>query len=194
MRTWSLLLAMITLTAIAACTGSRETRFYLLAPAPSAAPTEAARLSVIGLHPVRLPLYLDRPQIVTRADEHMVQLAEFEHWGSPLREHLTHVLASDLASSVPADRVAVFPWRKETPVEYEVAVEVLTFDGTLGGACGLAAYWFVSSNGGKALLAQGRFANTEPAGDRYATLVAAQSRLLAALAREIAAAIRGVPR
>ncbi len=192
----AVLLGVLILGGLTGCVGSRETRFYLLTPvAADAIPGAASpHFSAIGLHPVVLPEYLDRPQIITRLGENMLELAEFDQWGSPLRDHLTRVLAGNLMTLLPADRVAVFPWRKDAPVGYEVAVEVRQLEGTLGADCVLIADWAVLDAGGKNILTHGRFNQTAPAGKGYPTLVAAESRLVADLARDITAALRVVAR
>ena len=183
----ALALCAIILVGLTGCANSRDTRFYLLTALP-AVETPRGASPAIGLHPVGLPQYLDRPQIVTRAGENMLQLAEFDQWGSPLQDNLTRVLAANLSILVPAGRVAVFPWMKDSPIEYEVTVEVAQLEGTLGGSCSLVADWAISGRGGKESLATGTSRHTEPAGESYAALVAAHSRLVAALGRDIAAA------
>ncbi len=185
------------LVLLAGCATSRDTRFYVLTPLPAAerpGGVSATRPPAIGLRPVELPEYLDRPQIVTRAGENALQLAEFDRWGAPLQENLTRVLAENISALVPADRVAVFPWMKETPIEYEITVEVARLDGALGASCSLVAHWAIAGRGGKDSLAAGKSSHTESAGDSYATLVAAHSRLVGALGRDIATALKGVAR
>lgn len=183
--------------ALAACAHSQDTRFYLLTPlaavekpldlSPGTAP-------VIGLHPVGLPEYLDRPQIVTRVGDNMLQLAEFDQWGWPLRDNVTRVLAEDLTMLLPAERVAVFPWRKDSLVDVEVAVDVTRLEGRLAGDTVLVARWALLAPGRKDAMTTGTCRHTEPAGDGYATLVAAHSRLIGALARDIATALVALPR
>lgn len=187
----------VVLAGLTGCANSRETRFYVLTPLPAVerpGDPSPGHSPVIGLRPVGLPEYLNQPQIVTRVGENMLQLAEFDQWGSPLRDNLTRVLAGNLAILVPADRVAVFPWTQDRLIEYEVTVEVTRLEGTLGARCSLAAYWAIFGRGGKASIATGNSSHTEPAGDSYATLVAAQSRLVAALGRDIATALKAVPK
>ena len=53
--------------------------------------------------------------------------------------------------------------------------------GSLGGACSLEARWTISRKGQQAPVSAGKSSHTEPAGESYAALVSAQSRLLAAL-------------
>ncbi len=189
-------LCAIVLVGLSGCTNSRDTRFYLLTPLPAVerpGDVSPGHPPVIGLRPVVLPEHLDRPQIVTRVGENMFQLAEFDQWGSPLRDNFTRVLAGNLSTLVPTDRVAVFPWTKDNPVDYEVSVEVTRLEGTLGASCSLIARWVIFRRGGKESIAMGNSSHAEPAGDSYATLVAAQSRLVAALGRDIAAALKAVP-
>ena len=74
--------------------------------------------------PVLLPAHLDRPQIVTRASENRLVLAEFHKWGEPLNTNFARVLAEDLAVLLATERVAVFPWRRAVPVDYQLEVRV----------------------------------------------------------------------
>ncbi len=190
-------LCAIVLGGLAGCASRPDTRYYVLTPLPPAeGPRDASsgHSPQVGLRRVSLPEYLDRPQIVTRVGENMLHLAEFDQWGSPLREDFTRVLAADLSSLLPADRVAVFPWMKDSLIDYEVTVEVTRLEGSLGGTCSLLAHWAIFGNGGKESIATGNSSHSEPVGDSYATLVAAQSRLVAALGRDIATAIKAAPR
>ena len=175
------------------CANPQPTRFYLLTPLPAERPGSAAGPAV-GLRPVQLPEELDRPQILTRTGENTVKLAEFDRWASPLVDNFTRVLAQDLAVLIPAERVAVFPWAKNTPIDYEVTVDVVQADGSLRGDCMLVAYWTIAKRGAREVVARGKFTQTEPAGASYAALVSAKSRLVAALGRDIATALKTLTR
>jgi uncharacterized protein len=182
---------------IAGCSSAPPTRFYLLAPLPaSERPREVGPgpAPVVGLRPVLLPEQLDRPQIVTRVGATQLQLAEFDQWAAPLRDNFPRVLAENLAILIPAERVLLFSWSRETPIDYEVTVAVTSFEGTLGGDCSLVADWTVARRGGKEGSTAGRSSHTERAGGSYAEMVAAQSRLVGALGRDIATALNAIPR
>ena len=72
----------------------------------------------------------------------------------------------------------------------QVGVEVVQFDGTLGGDVVLNVKWGLFAEEGKKLLLAKRTSLKEPTGAAtYEALVAAQSRVVAALSREIALAI-----
>ncbi len=186
----------LTLAGVSGC-GSKPTRFYILTAVPATeSPKDIppGRAPVVGLRPVSLPEQLDRPQIVTRVGGNMLQLAEFDYWAAPLRDNFSRVLAEDLAILVPADRVALFPWSRETSIDYEVSVEVVRFEGALGGDSLLVADWIVARRGGKEAVRLGRSSHSEPTGGTYAEMVATGSRLIAGLSRDIATALRAIPR
>jgi len=183
--------------AVAGCSSAPATRFYLLAPLPaSEKPRDdyGGPAPVVGLRPVTLPEELDRPQIVTRVGSTQLEMAEFDRWAAPLRDNFPRVLADDLAILVPAERVLLFSWSRETPIDYEVTVAVTRFEGAQGGDCWLAADWTSARRSEKEASTAGSSRHTEWAGGSYAELVAAQSRLVGALGRDIAAALNAIPR
>jgi len=188
------LYALIVLCGLTGCTGS-ATRLYVLTPIPAgsgapAAPAEASR--TIGLYPVRLPAYVDRPEIVTRVEASRLHLAELDHWGEPLGDGFTRILGRDLGLLLPTSRVAAFPQAFTRVPEYTVSVEVAQLDGALQQDCTLIARWAVAGKADTDLRAD-TFIRSAPAGESYATLVAAVSRLIGELAQEIAAGVRGLP-
>ncbi len=177
------------------CSTVPETRFYVLtALAVAERPSDGSAGSrpTVGLRPVELPAQLDRPQIVTRVGGNALRLAEFDQWAAPLGDNVTRVLAENLALLIPTERVAVFPWAGAVPIDYEVAVDITRFEGTLGGDCWLVAAWTISRRGGKVPATTGKSSHSEPAGGGYATLVSAQSRLVAALGRDLATALEAI--
>jgi len=200
MEAWRSALASICLAAglatAVSCASSPPTRFYVLSPVASAekdgVKNAGNRGIAAGLRRVTLPDYLDRTQIITRVSPTKVNLAEFDRWAAPLSDAFTTTLAEDLAVAIPTNRVAVFPWARATAIDYEITVDVMSFEGTLGGNCILVARWSISDRRGKEPPLTGRSSLTEPAGDTYEALVAAHSRLVAALSREIAAALEQV--
>ncbi|HEY3098673.1 MAG TPA: PqiC family protein [Methylomirabilota bacterium] len=182
----------IWLIAIGGCGRSPATRFYALTPVPgSTAAAPASTLApAIGVRAVDLPAELDRPQIVTRSGANAVQLAEFDRWSAPLRDIVSRLIAENLAAQLPTDRVAVYPWMPGDSIDQEVTVEVVRFEGRLGGPCVLEARWRVAGTSGRGGRVIGRTNATEHAGADYASVVAAQSRLVGRLSADIAAAIR----
>jgi uncharacterized protein len=192
-----LLVLCVLLAPLGGCAGTPPSKFYMLesishGPAPQGTVTLDQAVA-IGLGPVRLPDYLDRPQIVTRTDQNTVQLAEFERWAEPLSSNVPRTLAENLVLLLQNDSVVLYPWPGSIEVTYQVVVEVNRFDGILGDKALLEAQWSVLGKKGKSVLRLKRSTFVEPAGgSSLGALVAAQSRTLENLSREIALVLQGL--
>ncbi len=179
------------------CASTPPTRFYVLNYIPSSKAEQQAAATehglAIGVGPVELPQYLHRPQIVTRGSNNELHLSEFDRWGEPLERTVPRILAENLSVLLSTDRVAVFPWEKSTPIDYQVAVKLSRFEMNLGGESLLVARWSVMRAKGKEVLMTRRSSFRELAdGQDYEATVSALSRTLADLSREIAAEIKAV--
>ncbi len=173
------------------CTRSKPAKFYLLHPLQEAAAEKlSARSLSIGVGPVDIPEYLDRPQMVIRVSSGEVRLADFERWAEPLKANFPRVLGENLSQLLATDRISIFPWTGDPHIDYRVTVEVIRFDGAPGTAVLLDARWSLIAEEAGKTLTQKKSVITIPAeGQDFVGLVAAQSKAVAALSREIAAAI-----
>ncbi|TVR63624.1 MAG: membrane integrity-associated transporter subunit PqiC [Candidatus Competibacteraceae bacterium] len=178
------------LLVLVGCAGSEPVRYYILSaapPAPSALGSgAAARDLAVGVGPVKLPEYLDRPQIVTRASQNELNVTDFHRWAESLGDSVPRVLAENLATLLPSQRVVVYPWRRATPIDYQVAIEVSRFERLEDGESVLATHWRVLDGGGKELLNQASTHRETPARPDYAATVAAMNQTLEAFSREVA--------
>jgi hypothetical protein len=161
-------------------------RFYLLEPLAQS--TAAAAGPAIGVGPIKVAEYLDRPQIVTRRSDHGIELAEYDRWGEPLSESISRVVAMNLGRLLGSERVMRHVWR-ESDLDYRVAIDVRQLDGPVTGPVVLEAHWRVrQADGGVEQVTRIQ----EPvAGAGFDALAAATSRALFALSKEIAGAIGG---
>ena len=187
--------ACVILLTVLGCGTSQPSHFYLLrALSPSSvsglSDTKASSLS-FGLGPVTLPKYLDRPQIVTQSGGHEIELAEFHKWAEPLSENVSHVLAENLSVMLSTDRIEQYPWRRTTPVDYQIVVDILQFDGTRGGEAVLSARWSLLDGDEQTVFTTRKTQVTHhPTSQGYEALVEAMSQNLEDLSREIAEAIK----
>ncbi len=185
--------AFMTFFGIGGCTAiggpSPPSRFYLLAPLEPA--SGAGGGLSLGVGPIRIAEYLDRPQIVTRPGAHALEFAEFDRWGEPLSESVSRVLAANLGALLGTDRVQRHPWRDARSIEVRVELDVRRFDGPLAGPVELVTHWRVRRER-DAVERISRL--SEPLqGSGYDALAAAMSRVLHALSKEIATAIAAAP-
>jgi uncharacterized protein len=180
------------LLALGAC-ASTPSRFYLLntLPASETIPAAAAdRGPVIGVGPITFPKYLDRPQIVTRASRNQLTLGEFDRWAEPLQENFSSVLAENLALLIPTDHILLNPWSRPAALDYQVRVEVLHFDGWLGGESSFIARWSILDRAERELLSGKSHLNAPVGGRDYEALVVALNQMLERLSRDIATEIQ----
>jgi uncharacterized lipoprotein YmbA len=173
----------------------QPSRFYVLSALPSAETTNpevaAEQGPAIGLGPLTFPKYLDRPQIVTRTSPYELKFAVFDRWAEPLDANFLRAMAENLSRQIPTDRIALFPWPRPTPIEYQVMVEVTEFYGQTEGQSSLVALWSISKGEGKEALVSRKSHFRAPAGTQdYGAMVAAMSQTVADLSREIAGALR----
>src|SRR5262245_52783094 len=178
------------LLALAGCANTPPTQFYVL---PSLASADTAALSTaanrdltIGVGPVTMPPYLDRPQIVTNASRAKLTLAAFDHWASPLHDIFSRALAENLSLLIPTDRVVLHPWSRSTEINYQVVVEVTRFDGPATGAAVLTARWSILDANGKELAMRKSSLNASAGRQDYEAMVTAMSHTLEGLSRDIA--------
>ena len=175
---------------------SQPSRFYTLAPlddAKAAAQKEAGEQCIaIGVGPVEIPEYLNRAQIVTRKSANELKLAEFDRWAEPLNDNFTRVLSENL-SDLCVEPVMIFPWRAPIRIDFKVEMGVIRFDGKLGENVTLIVLWGIFGEGGDKLVVAKRSVYVEPLTDStFEVLVAAKSRAVSKLSRDIADEINAI--
>lgn len=178
--------------ALAGCAGSPKERFYTLGAAnpPENAQANAAYALAVG--PVTVPAIVDRPQMVLRTEAGRVMLAEQARWAEPLKDNITRVIADDLARLLPDARVSAYPQDMSRHADYRVLVDVQRFESMQGDAAVIDMLWTIRDAGSDSLKTGRSLVRESAGGDGYDALVAAHERALAAVSRDIAAAVREV--
>jgi uncharacterized protein len=193
--------ALVALLMVIGCAGTEPSRFYLLNPLTVESETKRPvpeHCVSLAIDPVRLPEYLDRPQIVTRSGKNELLLAQYDRWAEPLAETFPRILAQDLSHLICTKAIFLYPFRSSVDYDYRIKVEIIRMDGTLGEGTVLEAWWSITQNTEKPLVVTRRSILAEPSktGD-YGSLVEAHSRAVSLLSRAIADEItrleRGVP-
>jgi len=129
--------------------GKAGTRFYVLNPLDSGAglvseTDQKVRLS-IDVASLRLPQYLERPQIVTRSSGNRLVLAEYHQWGGNLRKNMIRILAKNLSRILDTPHIAISPHRPLNPPDFRVDLEVMQFERDAERRVRLSAQWRLSS-------------------------------------------------
>ncbi|MCH5277853.1 MAG: membrane integrity-associated transporter subunit PqiC [Desulfovibrionaceae bacterium] len=201
-RAATLCAAALACLALTACfRASAPAHFYVLAEPPVLAVPAGSRDQAagvpprmgprVGIMPLSLPGYLQRPQIVVRQGDNVDIRREDEHrWAEDLGEGMSRVLGAAMTNSLADIQGVVMPLRTGVPVDLRVQVEARRFEGSPGGEVFLDALWSVQRDG--KTLREGHFAARHRAGPGMASLVEAHSILLEKLGTELAAGVRQV--
>ena len=161
----------------------------------SGSPAAARRLpmTIIGVVPVTVAQYIDRPEIIVRRSHNELQILESDRWAEPVGATATRAMVENLSVLLPQSRVSTTPLRGSQRATYELSLDLTAFEVDEGGAAVLAGEWVLVDPASGAARAGGRLNKSivvgrDAGGDAIA---AAMSRnLLAAseaIAREIAA-------
>ncbi len=182
---------------LASCGTSHKYRYYTLAPVPAVPDGIAADAGsvppVLGIGPVTIPDYLDRPQIVLRTSRNELVLSENSRWAGSLANDSVRVLEENLNSMLSEDGIAVVSWRRGVPNDYRVAVQVSRFDALTGGGVVLKAQWVIYGKDGKGVLLLRESDIREPVlGADEDSAVEAMGKALTGLSREISQGLRQV--
>lgn len=191
--TGSMLLTSIMLSGCGAGQSSPSKYYVLSSPSDFLATNRPAGTRQglrLGVGPISLPQHLDRSQIVTLASPHQLSLQELDQWAEPLKAGFSRILAVNLSSLLQTNDVFQYPWRRPVTVQNQISVEVLRFDTNFKGESTLAARWnMIRGDGQELLFSQTSVYKTQVSGKSIEETVAAMSRNLAELSREIATSI-----
>lgn len=185
------ILAFLLLAVGSGCAKTPPPDIYLLdSAAPSQLPGFEKGIAV-GVGPVELAPYLDRGQIISRESATKLKASEGHQWGEPLKAGFTRVLMVNLGLELDSNRIYEYPTRQRRSLDYQVALDVLRFDGALSSEIVLAVRWTLLSGDGKRVLVSKVSSIEETVHQSsYESFVVAQSRAVVQLAREIADGVR----
>ncbi len=174
------------------CSSLPPVRFYVVTPLAGPAPATRAPGPGVVVAAVRLPEYLERPQLVTRSGDNRLQLEEFHQWGGNLGKDLTRVLAENLSLLLGSDAVVAAPHALRMRPDYRVELEVLRFERAGDARVHLTAKWWLQRGaGGSPLASPTTTLASEPLAEAASAelTVAAMSGVYGELSRVIAQAI-----
>ena len=178
-----LLLAILLLGGCAA--GSKS--FYVLT---ADGPTPSGGGAGIGVGPINLAEYIDRPNLVIAQSPNQLSVAEDHRWAGDLAASIARVTAANLGRRLNTGNIRTYPWRNDSEINYQVTLDIRQLHGGHDGYAVIEAGWRIYTLPDRRLKASRTFVDREAqASDGYPELVAAQSRLLSRLAGDIAAGL-----
>ncbi len=162
--------------------------FYVLTaegPSPSGGGTG------IGVGPITLAEYIDRPNLIIQQGPNQLAVAEDHRWAGDLSESITRVMASNLGRRLNTGNTRIYPWQMDDGLRYQVTLDIRQLHCDENGYAVIEAGWRIYSLPDRRLKTSKSFVDREAlTSDGYAPMVAAQSRLLGRLAQSIASGLR----
>jgi uncharacterized lipoprotein YmbA len=172
---------------------SNPMQFYMLnadsGVASAARVSSSAQGPVIGLGPIRIPEYLNRPQMIVAITDNQYQLSEYHRWAERLDQNISLALFKALPRQLGTDRIVRYPWPQRQLVDYQVGIDILEFNVDASGQSRLIAQWFVKPKDKPAIDKRSEYRFPASTTD-HAVMVKAQSQCLTKLGEEISATLR----
>lgn len=171
--------------------GGVQDQFYMLQPVKEAqaSPASAAKGPLVGLGPIKVPAYLDRPQIVTAASNQEYRLAENQRWAERLDDNIARVSQENLAALVPSDRILMHPWSRDAKPDVQAAIQIQELHVDPEGRARMVALWSLKPANGETV--HHHFSCLIPVSPSdYSQIVGAESECLGRLNREMAQGIQ----
>lgn len=184
---------------LSGCATTQSSQFYLLSSLGKENALDQAnrgqkKLS-LGIGPINIPKYLNRPQIATRTSNNTLNFAEFHRWAGQLDNNIAQVLAENLSIILTTDQLKLFPWPRQETIDYQLIMDIIQFDRDQNGTAQLLARWSLRDGKDQQVSKWKRSElSVIPKGENYESLVEALSTTLTDLSREIAAAITAIAR
>jgi uncharacterized lipoprotein YmbA len=175
------------------------TRYYLLTAAqvPPAAETGAAlKRWVVGVRAVQIAPYLQTKLFAVRSHANEVVFLDSTRWGELLDQGIARVLAENLQSLKNVARVSPPPFRADEQRDFEILLNVAACGGAADGEVRFSARWRILAPTATAgTVAEGSYAASGLRWDGrdHGQLAAKLSEAIAALSRDIAAALPREP-
>lgn len=168
-------------------------RFYMLSSINQLEVSKKIHITpgvIIGVGPVKIPEYLDRPQMVTRESQGILKFDEFDRWGESLDLGVARLIREDLTVMLPGAKLTLYPWHSSTVVKYRVVVEIVQLDSELDREMSFVVQWTVIDvqNSKTVIIKRSEF-HQPIIPQNYSGLAKTLSTVCAALSSEIAQAL-----
>lgn len=180
---------------LAGCIGGKTppAQFYLLEPIGENRNQSAdtAAKPLIALRPIKIPRYVDRPQIVTATGKNAYRLSELNRWAESLDDNISRVLGQNLSRLASVDTVLVNTSNRAKQAQLRVAVNILEFHVNPQGQAGLTAQWQITKGEETFLSRQAAYQVPASTTD-YPVMVTALNECLNRMSRELAVSLRQI--
>lgn len=164
-------------------------RSYYVLTASGPAPAQSG--IGIGVGPVDLaPFLTERPNLIFQSSPNRLEFSDEHLWAGDLEDDFARVLATNLARRMGTANVKIYPWQRESELDYQITIDVVRFQGTPDGETVLEANWRAYRLPEGTLVKNlNTTVRDDLLTDGFEELAASQSRLVDKLAAAIAKAL-----
>jgi uncharacterized lipoprotein YmbA len=177
---------------LAACGTSPPSSFYTLDDAGYEFTPDQETAYVLGIGPIRVPEYLERPHIVTRGEGAELRVDDFDRWAEPISRAHHRIIALNVDALLDGVIVVGFPYGPVIEYDAKLVGRIARFDMDTTGTTRLAVFWTIASIDGDILVEPTRHEYIETGGDPDDpnSIATAMSACLTQFSQDIAAAMR----
>ena len=129
---------------LAACGTSPPSNFYTLSPADIPYTQDKTGSIILGIGPIRVPEYLERPQIVTRRANQRLKVDDFNRWAEPIGDIQYRIIAANVDALLDDVIVVAYPYGRLADYNYRLVARVSRFDMDLYGNTVLDIHWAIT--------------------------------------------------
>ena len=176
---------LITTFILSGCIGtSPQSQFYMLKGMNEENISE--KQLQIAVEPVKIPTYLDRPQILSFSkDSFQLNISETKRWAEPLNEQIQRVIISDLSRLLPKSLIRNKTFSQEK-YDYVIYVDIQKLDATFNQNIELSVWWSLLDKNGNIIYKTQTVLSEKLSSENYDDMVALESQLIAQLSKKIA--------
>ena len=134
------LLILLVAVLVSGCAQPSKTFYVLTAggPVPSGGGVG------IGVGPVTLAEYINRPNLVIQQAPNQLAVAEDHRWAGDLSASIARVTAANLGRELKTGNVRTYPWLHDEEIRYQVSLDVRQLHSEQDGYAVIEAGWRVS--------------------------------------------------
>lgn len=171
---------------------SPKTEFFLLQPQHPLQESQTLPAGqAVGIGPVNLASYLERPRLVFEIAPHVMHVSESQRWTGQLDDNICNVLSTEVAYHLNSSSVRTYPWPSDKGLTQQVSIQIQTFHGNAEGDVTLEAEYTIYQLPSRQVKRIKRWSGIEPLEkDGFPSMLQAQSRLLERFAKDIAQSVR----
>ena len=188
-------IVLLTAALLSGCADHPVTRLHILTPIQNAThqlKSPSVIIKTVGIREIKLPAYLDRPQIVSRVGDNELVLSSSHQWGEPLSQSVSRVLAEQLDNAFVDAHVLAYPWSHKQTIAAQIEVRIKQFEIVDMQACVLDVSWLIWPKDSNIATTHHTMITVPVTNQQYNVLVTAHSQALVQLSQQIASSLSGV--